>query len=65
MLLILNFRFAEQDLLVLLSTILRRFRLSYSPGEKMDQIYNTLLFPDRPLRVIFNKREKEDAQESV
>ncbi len=50
-------RFAEQDLLVLLATILRRFRLEYPVGETMGQAYNTLLFPDRPVRVRFIDRD--------
>eukprot|EP00095_Tigriopus_kingsejongensis_P008076 maker-scaffold1264_size52097-snap-gene-0.11 protein:Tk08076 transcript:maker-scaffold1264_size52097-snap-gene-0.11-mRNA-1 annotation:"cytochrome p450 cyp44" len=50
-------RFAEQDLYVVLATILRRFELSYPVGESMDQIYHTLLFPDRPVRVKFQDRK--------
>lgn len=50
-------RFAEQDLYVLLSTILRKFKLSYAVGEGMDAIYHTLLFPDRPLRIKFENRK--------
>ena len=50
-------RFAEQDLYVLLATLLRRYRLEYPVGEGMDQVYHTLLFPDRPVRVKFIKRE--------
>ena len=42
---------------MLLATILRRYRLEYPVGEGMDQVYNTLLFPDRPVRVKFIKRE--------
>ena len=53
-----TYRFAEQDLYVLLATILRRYRLEYPVGEGMDQVYNTLLFPDRPVRVKFIKRER-------
>ncbi len=50
-------RFAEQDLYVLLATILRKYRLEYPVGEGMDQMYNTLLFPDRPVRVKFIPRK--------
>ena len=50
-------RFAEQDLYLNLASIVRRFKLEYPPGESMDQIYNTLLFPDRPVRVRFMDRE--------
>ena len=53
-----TYRFAEQDLYVLLATLLRRYRLEYPVGEGMDQVYNTLLFPDRPVRVKFIKREQ-------
>ena len=50
-------RFAEQDLFILLTTILRRFRLEYpDDGDEMGQMYNILLFPDRPVRVRFIKR---------
>jgi cytochrome P450 len=51
------FRFAEQDLYVLLATILRKYKLEYPVGEGMAQIYNTLLFPDRPVRVKFVSRK--------
>ncbi|XP_059087121.1 probable cytochrome P450 CYP44 [Tigriopus californicus] len=51
-------RFAEQDLYVVLATLLRRFILSYPVGEDMDQIYHTLLFPDRPVRVKFLDRSQ-------
>ena len=42
---------------MLLATVLRRFRLDYPCGEGMGQTYHTLLFPDRPVRVKFIKRE--------
>ena len=54
-------RFAEQDLYVVLARLLQRFRLQYR-GEaeqdrtEMGQVYNTLLFPDRPLRIRFKPR---------
>ena len=51
-------RFAEQDIHILLTTVLRRFRLEYPIGEEIDQVYNTLLFPDRPVRVRFIKRSE-------
>ena len=54
-----TFRFAEQDLYVLLATLLRRYRLEYPVGEGMDQVYNTLLFPDRPVRVKFINSKAE------
>jgi hypothetical protein len=41
---------------VLLATILRKFKLSYAIGESMGAVYNTLLFPDRPLRIKFDSR---------
>ena len=44
---------------VLLATLLRRFRLEYPVGEHLGQIYNTLLFPDKPVRVRFIKRDKK------
>ena len=61
-------RFAEQDLYCLLSCpllhcllyrLVARFRLQYSTqqeGREMGQVYNTLLFPDRPLTVQFLDR---------
>ena len=57
-------RFAEQDLTVMLATLLRRFRLEYPVGERMGQKYNTLLFPDRPVRVrFFDRSEFADDEE--
>jgi len=53
----LNFRFAEQDIYVFLATILRQYKLGYAIGETMDSVYNTLLFPDRTLRVKFEPRD--------
>ena len=49
-------RFAEQQLVVVLATLARKFNMSYPFGESMAQVYHTLLFPDRPIRVILNKR---------
>ena len=55
------FRFAEQDLYLVLGRMLQAFRLEYG-GEaeqdrtEMGQVYNTLLFPDRPLRIRFKPR---------
>ena len=54
-------RFAEQDLYLVLGRLLQSFRLEYG-GEaeedrrEMGQVYNTLLFPDRPLRIRFTPR---------
>ena len=54
-------RFAEQDLYLVLGRLLQSFRLEYD-GEaeqdrtEMGQVYNTLLFPDRPLRISFRPR---------
>jgi len=49
-------RFAEQDLHVVLARVLGRYKLEYPVGEDMGQKYNTLLFPDRPVRVKFIDR---------
>lgn len=49
-------RFAEMHMYVLISTILRHFKLDYNVDKRMDSIYYTLLFPDRPLRVEFKPR---------
>jgi len=52
-------RFAEQDLYCLLARLVSRFRLHYISqleGREMGQVYNTLLFPDRPLTVQFLDR---------
>jgi len=49
-------RFAEQDLYVVLARIIGRYKLEYPVGEGMGQKYNTLLFPDRPVRVRFVDR---------
>ena len=51
-----SFRFAEQDLYVVLARMIQRFKLEYPRGEKMEQMYHTLLFPDRPVRVQFVER---------
>lgn len=51
-------RFAEQQLVVVLATLVRRFNMSYPFGESMAQVYHTLLFPDRPVRVILSKRNR-------
>ena len=51
-------RFAEQHLHVLLISLVRNFRMEYPVGESMDQIYHTLLWPDRPVRVKFISRKK-------
>jgi len=49
-------RFAEQDLYVVLARLVGRYKLEYPVGEEMGQTYNTLLFPDRPVRVKFLDR---------
>ena len=49
-------RFAEQHLYVVLATLVRNFHLKYPTGESMAQVYHTLLYPDRPVKVIFSKR---------
>ena len=54
-------RFAEQDLYVVLGRLLQRFRLEYGEEDMEDknnlgQVYNTLLFPDRPLKIKFMAR---------
>ena len=49
-------RFAEQHLHILLINIVRNFKLDYPIGEGMDQVYHTLLWPDRPVRVKFTSR---------
>jgi hypothetical protein len=41
---------------VVLARVIQRFRLDYPRGEKMEQMYHTLLFPDRPVRVQFVER---------
>ena len=56
--LILQFsRFAEQHIYVLLATLLRHFKLEYNVDQRMDAVYHTLLFPDRPLRIKFKPRD--------
>ena len=52
----LHYRFAEQHIYVVLAVLLRNFQLKYPVGESMSQVYHTLLFPDRPVRVIFENR---------
>ena len=49
-------RFAEQHLHILLINIVRNFKLDYPIGEGMDQVYHTLLWPDRPVRLKFTSR---------
>ena len=46
-------RFAEQDLYVLLTQIIRNFRLEYPAGETIGQVFSTLIVPDKPVRVQF------------
>jgi len=48
-------RFAEQDLYVVLARIIARFELEIAPGP-LGQIYHTLLFPDKPLKIKFKER---------
>jgi len=52
-------RFAEQHLHVLLINVIRNFELEYPIGEAMDQVYHTLLMPDRPVRVKFIRRTNQ------
>ncbi|XP_075230653.1 putative cytochrome P450 CYP44 [Lycorma delicatula] len=50
-------RFAEQDLYLILAKILLRFRLVYPVDEPpLEQVYNTLLFPMRLLKIKFIDR---------
>lgn len=51
-------RFAEMHIYVLLATILRHFKLAYNVDKRMDAVYHTLLFPDRPLRIEFRPRKQ-------
>ena len=46
-------RLAEQEIYVLLAHIIRNFRLDYPTGETIGRVYNTLIVPDRPVRVQF------------
>uniref|UniRef100_T1JHA1 Cytochrome P450 n=1 Tax=Strigamia maritima TaxID=126957 RepID=T1JHA1_STRMM len=51
-------RFAEQDLYVLLCRVLQNFRLEYNPNDSpMEQVYGTLMFPDRVPRIAFKPRK--------
>ncbi len=50
-------RYAEQDLHVGLARILQKFRLELvDPDDKMEQTYETLLFPKNPLKIRFVHR---------
>ena len=50
-------RFAEQDLHVGLTRVLQKYRLELqNPDEKMEQVYETLLFPKHPLKLRFIAR---------
>ena len=49
-------RFAEQDLYVVLGRLVQSFTLEYGDKQDMGQLYNTLLFPDRPLSIRFLPR---------
>lgn len=50
-------RFAEQDLHVGLARVLQKYRLELvNPDEPMEQTYETLLFPKRPLKIRFLPR---------
>ena len=54
-------RFAEQDLYVVLGRLVQSFTLEYgdqaaADKQDMGQLYNTLLFPDRPLSIRFLPR---------
>ncbi len=51
-------RFAEQDMYTTLARILQKYHLELvNPDEKMEQVYQTLLFPKNELRLRFVKRE--------
>ncbi|KAK7793989.1 hypothetical protein R5R35_003953 [Gryllus longicercus] len=49
-------RFAEQDLYIILSSILRKFRICYTNPKPLEQVYSTLLFPDGPVKMQFIPR---------
>ncbi|XP_054276471.1 probable cytochrome P450 CYP44 [Macrosteles quadrilineatus] len=49
-------RFAEQDMYVLLTEVVRTFQLSFEGTEPLDLEYNTLLLPSKPLRIRFTPR---------
>ncbi|XP_067004640.1 probable cytochrome P450 CYP44 [Anabrus simplex] len=51
-------RFAEQDLYVVLCCILQKFKLQYPKSKPLEQVFNTLLFPDGPVRVQFIPRKQ-------
>ena len=42
---------------MVLARVIQRFKLEYPMGEEMGQVYHTLLFPDRPVRVRFVERK--------
>lgn len=51
-------RFAEQDTYLILTKIIQKFKLIYPDDElPMEQVFNTLLFPKRPLRIKFIERK--------
>lgn len=51
-------RFAEQDMYTALARILQKYHLELvKPEEEMEQVYHTLLFPKKELRLRFVKRE--------
>ncbi|CAB4061579.1 CYP49A [Lepeophtheirus salmonis] len=50
-------RLAEQDMNVVMITLLRQFRFEYPAEESVGQNYRNLLFPDRTMRVRFIPRE--------
>ncbi|XP_046406717.1 probable cytochrome P450 CYP44 isoform X2 [Ischnura elegans] len=49
-------RFALQSLYVAMARILQKFELVCSPEDELGQVFNTLLFPDRPVMVKFKER---------
>ncbi|XP_049783975.1 probable cytochrome P450 CYP44 isoform X3 [Schistocerca cancellata] len=50
-------RFAEQDLYLILFYILQKFKLEYqSSTKRLEQVFETLLFPDGSVDVIFKPR---------
>lgn len=50
-------RFAEQDLYVFLTRIVRTFKVSYPHGAALDTVYDTLVFPKGPVRARFELRK--------
>jgi len=51
-------RFAEQDMYVVLTEIVRNFHLTYKGLEPLELEYNTLLMPAKPLCICFTPRKQ-------